>query len=199
MSAFNHLIPKVLEKRESVYYRFHSFDHAHRSLCDDIIEKYSYDEITKAVETQNLDNMDTDLYKEIQNWIINDFDFYLAEFEDELNKELSIFSFEDFREIIKDDFILTMGMGGQSLSSCEWFKVFWKSDKTTNSEYLNENIIEYLTFADQIENGFVDREHAEKYILEVYEDDIEYVKIISLGAFEFKFITHECDHLNKFY
>jgi hypothetical protein len=197
--AFSHLIPRVLERRESIYYRFHSFDHAHRALCDEIIDKYSYDEITKAVETQNMENMDSNLYKEIKNWIINDFDFYLAELEDELSGEMNYFSFEDFRKIISDDFILTMGMGGQCLSSCEWLQVFWRSDKSTSSEYLNENLIEYLTFADQVENGFIDREHAIKYMREVYEDNLEYVKRISLGAFEFKFITHECDHLNKFY
>lgn len=197
--AFSHLIPRVLERRESIYYRFHSFDHAHRALCDDIIDKYSYDEITKAVETQDVDNMDSNLYKEIENWIINDFDFYLAEFEDELSGEMNYFAFEDFKDIVSDDFILTMGPGGQALSSCEWLQVFWKSDKVTSSEYLNENVIDFLVFADAIENGFVDREHALKYMREVYEDNLEYTRRIASGAFQFKHITRECDELNKFF
>ena len=197
--AFDHLIPRVLEKRQSVYYRFHSFDHAHRALCDEIIDKYSYEEIDEAISNQNMETMKPDLFREIENWILQDMDFYLSEFEDELSKELSNFTLDDFRKIVSDDFILTMGAGGQSLSSCEWMQVFWKSDKVTSSEVLNENIIEYLVFADNIEHGFVDREHAMKYMREVYEDNLEYTRRIASGAFQFKFITRECDELNKFF
>lgn len=199
MLAFNHLIPRVLEKRNSIYYRFHSFDHAHRALCDEIIDKYSYEEIDKAISEQTHETIKPDLYREIENWILQDMDFYLAELSDEIDKDISEFSFEDFCEIVSNDFILTMGGGGQALSSCEWLQVFWKSDKVTNSEYLNENIIEFLTFSDNREHAFVDRESTLKYMREVYEDNHEYMKRISLGALEFMFNTHECDHLNKFF
>ena len=197
--AFDHLIPRVLEKRESVYYRFHSFDHAHRALCDEIIDKYSYEEIENAISKQDFNNMDTDLFREIENWILQDMEFYLSELSDEIDKEMSEFSFEDFSKIVTNDFILTMGGGGQALSSCEWMQVFWKSDKVTSSEYLNENIIEYLTFSDNREHAFVDEESTLKYMREVYEDNHEYMKRISLGALEFMFNTNECDHLNKFF
>lgn len=198
MSAFRCLIPKVLERHDSLYYRFHSFDHAYRALTEE--SKFEYNEIKDAIRNQKLDEIKHELYVEIWDWIKEDGDFYVDQLKQELDKQMNDVSFEDFDEITNlPDFVLSCGPGGITPSEIEWVQILWNSDKREGTKYLDNDVLNFLVFSDDMQHKYVNSEFAEKSKREIFEDDIELANSIMLGALKFNFIISGSDYLNKFY
>ena len=198
MSAFRGFISKVLDRYDSVYYRFHSFEHASRALTED--SKFDYNQISNAISSEKVEDIDFELYLAILEWIREDSEFYLDQLKQELDKVMNDISFEDFNEIVNlPDYVLSSGPGGITPSNTEWMQILWNSDKREETEYLDGNVINFLVFSYDMEHKFCVEKSTEKYKREIFEDDIELANSIMLGALKFNFITNGNDYLNKFY
>ena len=220
--SISDLLPVIMKNKEVLFSRFHNFEHANAALMEEVGEQ-NYEIVSKFLTNEdenwfqpfpkiysrtegakeNPYNDDTNQFRtrvenKIENWILEDYEFYLSEFMDIIKDDK--YSPEEFMECVDKPTMwctIAYAPGGVYYTPIQWLSILMMHDNYSGEEKLvDTELIAFLMFKDAYYNEECTNE--EVINSEMFSDIFkrkDFCYDILLGAFKFNFITYDCSYL----
>lgn len=222
--SISDLLPVIMKNKEVLFSRFHNFEHANASLMEEVGEQ-NYEVVSKFLTNEdenwfkpypkihgttegaksNPFNDDTNQFRtrvdnKIENWILEDYEFYLSEFMDIIKDNK--YSPEEFMECVGKPTMwctIAYAPGGVYYTPIQWLSVLMTHDNYSNTEKLvDTELVDFLMFKDAYYNEEVTNEELINSVMfnDIYQRE-EFRYNILIGAFKFNFITYDCSYIHE--
>ena len=223
MASISDLLPVVMKDKELLFSRFNNFEHANAALMEEVGEENyevvsnflkngdenwfkTYPEIHSKTEgaKDNDYNWDTNQFRtrmenKIENWILNDYEFYLSEFMEII--EETKYSAKEFMECVDKPSMwctIAYAPGGVYYTPIQWLSVLMTHDNYSNTDKLvDTELVDFLMFKDAYYNDdcTIDEVIKSEMFDDIFRRD-DFTYNILIGAFKFNFITYECSYIH---
>ena len=222
MASINDLLPVIMKDKELLFSRFHNFEHANAALMEEVGEE-NYEVVSNFLkngdenwfnpypQTSKLKGIKENKYywetaksrlrvdNRIENWILEDYEFYLSEFMDIIKDKK--YTAEEFMECVdKSSMWCTIdgAPGGVYYTPIQWLSVLMTHDNYSNTDKLvDTELVDFLMFKDAYynEDCTIDEVIKSEMFDDIFKRD-DFTYNILIGAFKFNFITYECSYIH---